>query len=56
MRLIEAIGIDREDLCTGCLTGCYPLAIEGEQAKMQQVDFVDGTYQARLESFEIEPS
>jgi amidophosphoribosyltransferase len=54
--LIEAIGKDREDLCTGCLTGCYPLAIEGEQAKMHLVDFVDATYQARLESFEIEPS
>jgi len=50
--LVEAIGIDREDLCTGCLTGCYPLAIEGEQAKMHDVDFVDATYQAKLGSFE----
>ncbi len=49
--LVEAIGIDREDLCTGCLTGCYPLAIEGEQAKTRQVDFVDATYQAKLGSF-----
>jgi amidophosphoribosyltransferase len=54
--LIGAIGKDREDLCTGCLTGCYPLAIEGEQAKMHLVDFVDATYQAKLESFEIQPS
>jgi hypothetical protein len=54
--LIEAIGKDREDLCTGCLTGCYPLAIEGERVKTHLVDFVDATYQAKLESFEIEPS
>jgi amidophosphoribosyltransferase len=50
--LIEAIGIDRDDLCTGCLTGCYPLHIDGEKAKTRQVDFVDGTYQAKLGSFE----
>jgi amidophosphoribosyltransferase len=52
--LIEAIGVDREDLCTGCLTGCYPLAIEGEHAKMRQVDFVESTYQAKLGSFDAE--
>ncbi|MCX6683660.1 MAG: amidophosphoribosyltransferase [Methanoregula sp.] len=28
--LIEAIGFDQENLCTGCLTGCYPLPIDGE--------------------------
>jgi amidophosphoribosyltransferase len=50
--LVEAIGIDREDLCTGCLTGCYPIAIDGEQAKMHEIDFIDATYQAKLESFE----
>ncbi len=50
--LIEATGFDREDLCLGCLTGCYPLPIEGEQAKTCNVDFVDGTYQAKLGSFE----
>jgi amidophosphoribosyltransferase len=50
--LITAIGKDREDLCTGCLTGCYPLAINGEQAKMRHVDFVDGTYQAKLGVYE----
>jgi len=52
--LIEAIGKDREDLCTGCLTGCYPLAIDGEQAKMRHVEFVDATYQAKLGTFEAE--
>jgi len=50
--LIEATGFEREDLCLGCLTGCYPLPIEGEQAKTCNVDFVDGTYQAKLGSFE----
>lgn len=52
--MINAIGKDREDLCTGCLTGCYPLAIEGEQVKMRQVDFVDATYQTKLGSFNVE--
>jgi amidophosphoribosyltransferase len=50
--LIEATGFNRDDLCLGCLTGCYPLPIEGEQAKTCSVDFVDGTYQAKLGSFE----
>jgi amidophosphoribosyltransferase len=50
--LIEAIGFDRDSLCTGCLTGCYPLPIEGEQAKPCHVDFMDGTYQSKLGSFE----
>jgi amidophosphoribosyltransferase len=49
--LVEAIGFPRDNLCTGCLTGCYPLPIEGEQAKPCQVDFIDGTYQAKLELF-----
>jgi amidophosphoribosyltransferase len=52
--LVKAIGFDREDLCTGCLTGCYPLPIEGEVANPRQVNFVDGTFQSRLESFEAE--
>ena len=52
--LIEAIGFDRENLSTGCLTGCYPLQIEGEKAKMRQVDFIDGTYQSKLVSFDAE--
>ena len=50
--LIEAIGCDRDDLCTGCLTGCYPLAIQGEVAKPRQVNFVDETIQSKLEAFE----
>jgi amidophosphoribosyltransferase len=50
--LVEAIGFDRESLCTGCLTGCYPLPIEGEKAKTCQINFVDGTIQSKLGSFE----
>jgi amidophosphoribosyltransferase len=50
--LIEAIGFDRDNLCTGCLTSCYPLPIEGEHAKPCRIDFVDSTIQAKLGSFE----
>jgi amidophosphoribosyltransferase len=49
--LIEAIGFDRENLCTGCLTGCYPLPIDGEHGNVRQVDFVDRTYQSKLGTF-----
>ncbi|HOT04153.1 MAG TPA: amidophosphoribosyltransferase [Methanolinea sp.] len=49
--LVEAIGIDRSNLCTGCLTGCYPVDIPGEESSPPPVDFLDGTYQTRLESF-----
>jgi amidophosphoribosyltransferase len=34
--LIKAIGIPREDLCTGCLTGVYPVEIPGEQCEVKQ--------------------
>jgi amidophosphoribosyltransferase len=49
--LVEAIGIDRENLCTGCLTGKYPLSIEGESCLSRNIDFVVGSYQAKLGSF-----
>jgi amidophosphoribosyltransferase len=52
--LVEAIGLERESLCTGCLLGCYPLPITGELSENPVVDFVDGTYQAKLGSFEAE--
>ena len=52
--LVKAIGFDRDDLCTGCLTGRYPLPIDGETANPREVDFVDGTFQSRVESFEAE--
>ena len=50
--LVEAIGFDRDDLCTGYLTSCYPLPIEGEKARPCRIDFVDSTIQAKLGSFE----
>lgn len=52
--LVEAIGIEQENLCTGCLTGCYPVHIDGEHAKSRHIDFVDGTYQSKLGTFEAE--
>ena len=49
--LVKAIGIDRENLCTGCLTGNYPLFIEGESCLSRNIDFVVGSYQTKLGSF-----
>lgn len=49
--LIEAIGEERVNMCTGCLTGCYPVTIDGEKSQETVIDFVEGTYQTRLESF-----
>jgi len=39
--LIEAIGIPREDLCLGCLTGKYPVAIDGEEEEKRGITMVD---------------
>jgi amidophosphoribosyltransferase len=50
--LVESIGIEKKHLCTGCLTGCYPVAITGELSQPPAVDFLDGTYQTKLERFE----
>ena len=50
--LVEAIGFSRDDLCTGCLTSCYPLPIDGEKAKPLRLEFADTTVQAKLGSFE----
>lgn len=52
--LVRAIGIDEADLCTGCITGCYPMAIKREKATERFVDFVGGSYQSHLETFEKE--
>jgi amidophosphoribosyltransferase len=50
--LVESIGIDKKHLCTGCLTGCYPIPVTGEKSKIPAIDFLDGTYQTKLEIFE----
>lgn len=34
--LVECIGLDRRALCLGCLTGEYPLQIEGEKVRFQK--------------------
>ncbi|HIJ07341.1 MAG: Amidophosphoribosyltransferase [Methanomicrobiales archaeon 53_19] len=47
--LIEATGIDMADFCTGCLTGCYPVAIPHEDSECRHVDFIHGSYQTRLD-------
>jgi len=52
--LVEAIGCGKEHLCMGCLTGSYPLSIDGEVGTTPQIDFVAGTYQANLGSFETQ--
>ncbi|MDH7592998.1 MAG: amidophosphoribosyltransferase [Methanomicrobiales archaeon] len=46
--LVDAIGIQIEDLCTGCLTSHYPVQIEGESCAQRSVDIVGGTYQTKL--------
>lgn len=50
--LVEAIGIDPRDLCIGCLNGEYPLTIEREMCCPRSVDYVGGSYQVELETFE----
>jgi amidophosphoribosyltransferase len=54
--LVEAIGLDRQDLCMGCLTGNYPLTIAGEACVPRLIDIVGGTYQTELEHFGKEQS
>ncbi|HDR74182.1 MAG TPA: amidophosphoribosyltransferase [Methanoculleus sp.] len=54
--LIRAIGMDEADLCTGCITGCYPMAIRKEKCAERVVDFVAGSYQSHLATFEKETS
>ena len=52
--LLDAIGINDEDLCTGCLTGVYPVSVPGEKCAPRHVTFLDGTYQTDLGRFEGE--
>ncbi|MGD9490009.1 MAG: amidophosphoribosyltransferase [Methanoregulaceae archaeon] len=49
--LIDATGMDSECLCTGCITGRYPIPIDGEEFIPAKIDFLDGTYQTKLEKF-----
>ncbi|MCP1661441.1 MAG: amidophosphoribosyltransferase [Methanocalculus sp. MSAO_Arc1] len=47
--LIAATGHRPEDLCYGCLSGCYPVSIPGEHAACRHIDFVHGSYQTELQ-------
>ena len=49
--LVEAIGCGEQNLCTGCLTGCYPVEINGEKSCHSIVDYVAGTHQSDLSTF-----
>lgn len=49
--LMGAIGCGERDLCTGCLTGCYPVEILGEKSCHCAVDYVAGTHQSNLSTF-----
>ena len=49
--LMGAIGCGARDLCTGCLTGCYPVEIHGEKSCHCAVDYVAGTHQSNLSTF-----
>ncbi|MBW6470425.1 MAG: amidophosphoribosyltransferase [Methanosarcinaceae archaeon] len=35
--LVKSIGIDKENLCLGCLTGVYPVEIPGEECHRRQL-------------------
>ncbi|MFA7561906.1 MAG: amidophosphoribosyltransferase [Methanoculleus sp.] len=49
--LVEAIGCGEQNLCTGCLTGCYPVEINGERCSRYVVDYMAGTRQSDFSTF-----
>jgi amidophosphoribosyltransferase len=51
--LIETIGIGKENLCLGCLTGCYPVEIRDEICDNRCITIVDRDFQTSL--FEGDP-
>ncbi len=46
--LVESIGIAKEDLCLGCLTGCYPVEICNEVCENRCITIVDRDFQTNL--------
>jgi len=34
--MVKSIGIDRNDLCLGCVTGEYPIKVRGEKQRFQE--------------------
>ena len=49
--LVEAIGCGKQNLCTGCLTGCYPVEINGERCSRYIVNYMAGTHQSDFSTF-----
>ena len=39
--LVDSIGIPKEDFCTGCLTGTYPVEIPGERCIISQLKITE---------------
>jgi len=50
--LVEATGFGELDICTGCLTGCYPVEIDGEKTSRCVVSYMGGTLQSDLSTFD----
>ncbi len=46
--LVESIGKPISDLCTGCLTGRYPIEIGNEICEERSVDFIESDFQTPL--------
>jgi amidophosphoribosyltransferase len=46
--LVDAIGKDADDLCLGCLTGCYPVEINDEVCDNRCITIVDRDFQTNL--------
>ena len=48
--LVDAVGIAKENLCMGCLTGLYPVEIPGEKCMAAQTKLSEYILQATEES------
>jgi len=46
--LIDAIKMHRDDFCVGCITGCYPVKIDGEISQLRKINFIDNTKQETI--------
>ena len=46
--LIESVGKPREELCLGCLTGCYPVCIKNEISDNRCITMVERDVQTNL--------
>jgi len=46
--LVKSVGLPRQDLCLGCLTGCYPVEICNERSDDRLITIVDRDIQTPL--------